>query len=237
MQNHASSEPLAETVLAAACPSCNSRVRPSDIFGTALVVQCSRCSWSVRASLPRLRKTVVYLDTSTLSHMAKAIERGNRNLWTDLVESLQRGVEANVIVCPSAPIIDDEAQLAPAVSRSVRELSRRLGHVRLRHFATVQEAASRLAEWRADPRPGILLTGDIDTMARLVDACPEIRAVNIGGIHHREGRTLRLRYVYLSPDEEAALRELAGRGVSITAQDVPSARPIPLEDVLEGGSG
>jgi PTS system mannose-specific IIB component/fructoselysine and glucoselysine-specific PTS system IIB component len=105
------------------------------------------------------------------------------------------------------------------------------------HFATVQAAASRLAEWRADSRPGILLTGDIDTMARLVDACPEIRAVNIGGIHHREGRTLRLRYVYLSPDEEAALRELAGRGVSITAQDVPSARPIPLEDVLDGGAG
>jgi PTS system mannose-specific IIB component/fructoselysine and glucoselysine-specific PTS system IIB component len=43
--------------------------------------------------------------------------------------------------------------------------------------------------------------------------------------------------VYLSPDEEAALRELAGRGVSITAQDVPSARPIPLEDVLDGGAG
>jgi PTS system mannose-specific IIB component/fructoselysine and glucoselysine-specific PTS system IIB component len=104
------------------------------------------------------------------------------------------------------------------------------------YFATVQQAAARLGEWRADPRPGILLTGDIDTMARLIDACPEVRTVNLGGIHHREGRTIRLRYVYLTPDEEQALRRLAERGVAITAQDVPSARPIALEDVLEGGS-
>jgi PTS system mannose-specific IIB component/fructoselysine and glucoselysine-specific PTS system IIB component len=104
------------------------------------------------------------------------------------------------------------------------------------YFATVQQAAARLGEWRADPRPGILLTGDIDTMARLIDACPEVRTVNLGGIHHREGRTIRLRYVYLTPDEEQALRRLAERGVAITAQDVPSARPIALEDVLEGAS-
>jgi PTS system mannose-specific IIB component/fructoselysine and glucoselysine-specific PTS system IIB component len=104
------------------------------------------------------------------------------------------------------------------------------------YFATVDEACTALADWRADPRPGIVLTGDIATMARLIEACPEIRAVNLGGIHHREGRTIRLRYVYLSPDEEAALEGLAKRGVVITAQDVPSARPIPLPDVLESGS-
>jgi PTS system mannose-specific IIB component/fructoselysine and glucoselysine-specific PTS system IIB component len=103
------------------------------------------------------------------------------------------------------------------------------------YFATVDEACTALAGWRADPRPGIVLTGDIATMVRLIEACPEIKAVNLGGIHHREGRTIRLRYVYLSPDEEAALEGLAKRGVVITAQDVPSARPMPLPDVLESG--
>ena len=102
------------------------------------------------------------------------------------------------------------------------------------YFATVQEAAERLPEWRRDPRPGILLTGDIETMARLVTASPEIRSVNLGGIHHREGRSIRLRYCYLTPDEESALRRLAERGVTITAQDVPSARPVALDDVLDG---
>ena len=103
------------------------------------------------------------------------------------------------------------------------------------YFATVAEACTELETWRADPRRGIVLTGDIATMARLVERCPDIRAVNIGGIHHREGRSVRLRYVYLSPDEEAELRRLAENGVTVTAQDVPSARPMALEDVLESG--
>ncbi len=101
------------------------------------------------------------------------------------------------------------------------------------YFATVEQAATDLAKWNTDPRPGILLTGDIETMARLVKRSPSIETVNIGGLHHREGRGICLRYVYLTPDEREELRALQQRGVIITAQDVPSARPMPLDDVLE----
>lgn len=102
------------------------------------------------------------------------------------------------------------------------------------HFLTVDGAAERLPALRRDPRPGLLLAGDIDTMRRLVERDPEIRAVNIGGIHHKAGRTQRLRYVFLTPDEERMLRGLAARGVEVTAQDVPAARPVPLDDALAG---
>jgi mannose/fructose/N-acetylgalactosamine-specific phosphotransferase system component IIB len=101
-------------------------------------------------------------------------------------------------------------------------------------FASPESASERLGEWQSDERPGILLTGDIDTMRRLIDLCPQVKSVNLGGIHHRAGRNLKLRYVYLSPQEEEALRELQRRGVQVTAQDVPSARPVPLDDVLKG---
>src|SRR3712207_7231968 len=100
------------------------------------------------------------------------------------------------------------------------------------HFASAESAAAELHRWRADQRPGILLTGDIDTMRRLIELDGHIPAVNLGGLHHRAGRTQRLRYVYLSPDEERELRALAARGVTITAQDVPAARAVPLDDVL-----
>ncbi len=103
------------------------------------------------------------------------------------------------------------------------------------YFATVEQAAVELEKWNADPRPGIVLTGDIETMARLIERSPKIATVNIGGLHHREGRGICLRYVYLTPDERAALRALQKRGVTVTAQDVPSARPMPLDDVLEHG--
>lgn len=104
-------------------------------------------------------------------------------------------------------------------------------------FASVDDAVRRLAEWRRDQRPGLLLTGDIDTMRRLVEgAGGAIRAVNLGGIHHRAGRAERLRYIYLTPDEERALHALERAGVVVTAQDVPSARPLALRDVLGGGA-
>lgn len=102
------------------------------------------------------------------------------------------------------------------------------------YFATPDDASRQLDQWNEDQRPGILLTGDIDTMRRLIALRPSIKTVNLGGIHHRAGRTLKLRYVYLSPQEEEALRALENSGVVVTAQDVPSARAVPLEDVLRG---
>src|SRR4051794_5786698 len=91
-------------------------------------------------------------------------------------------------------------------------------------FASVDDAATRHAQWVADSRPGILLTGDIETMARLAERVATLGSVNLGGIHHRAGRTQRLRYVFLTPAEEASLLALQRRGVQVTAQDVPAAR-------------
>jgi PTS system mannose-specific IIB component/fructoselysine and glucoselysine-specific PTS system IIB component len=102
------------------------------------------------------------------------------------------------------------------------------------HFHTVDEAAELLPSYQQDDRRGALLTGDIETMARLIDLTRGITRVNLGGIHHRTGRTQRLRYVFLAPDEEHALRALAARGVDVSAQDVPAARPLALTEVLSG---
>jgi PTS system mannose-specific IIB component/fructoselysine and glucoselysine-specific PTS system IIB component len=101
-------------------------------------------------------------------------------------------------------------------------------------FETVEGAARRIAEFEADLRRGILLTGDVDSMKRLSSLAPSLNRVNLGGIHHRAGRTQKLRYVFLAPDEERTLQEIAAAGVTVTAQDVPSARPVPLPDVLAG---
>jgi PTS system mannose-specific IIB component/fructoselysine and glucoselysine-specific PTS system IIB component len=96
-------------------------------------------------------------------------------------------------------------------------------------FASVAEAAAQVGAWEAEPRTGIVLVGDIATMAALCAAAPSVRRVNVGGVHFRPGRTERLRFVYLTDEEAAALRALAATGVSVTAQDVPTAAPVPLE--------
>ena len=102
------------------------------------------------------------------------------------------------------------------------------------YFDSVDEAAARLSLYEKDPRNGIVLTADIATMTRLADQAPSLRAINLGGIHHRPGRTQRLRYLFLSREEEAALHALVMRGIEVTAQDVPAARPLPLQEILAG---
>src|SRR5438132_455105 len=97
-------------------------------------------------------------------------------------------------------------------------------------FASVAEALRRLPEWEADRRTGIVLAGDIATLAALGANSHRIKRINVGGIHHRTGRRERLRYVYLTDAEAAQLRELAARGIEITAQDVPTARPVPVAE-------
>jgi len=117
------------------------------------------------------------------------------------------------------------------------------------HAGRLPKASSRqLKAVRADPDPtaqwpmpkyltesrrGILLTGDIATMQRLVDG-GVVHNVNIGGIHSKPGRVQRLRYVFLSPDEESQLRALANNGVKVSAQDLPGARDVSLPDLLAG---
>jgi PTS system mannose-specific IIB component/fructoselysine and glucoselysine-specific PTS system IIB component len=100
-------------------------------------------------------------------------------------------------------------------------------------FASVEEAAAQLVAWEADPRKGIVLTGDIDGMAALcAGANGAITRVNLGGIHYREGRKERLRYVYLTDEEAAKLRALAARNVEITAQDVPTGKAVPFNELM-----
>ena len=100
------------------------------------------------------------------------------------------------------------------------------------HFTDVTSASALLRKFSIDARPGIVLAGDIGTMQRLVGENPSIRAVNIGGVHHAPGRTPRLRYVFLTPEEEQGLRAIENSGVDVSAQDIPGSRAVPLKEML-----
>jgi D-glucosaminate PTS system EIIB component len=96
-------------------------------------------------------------------------------------------------------------------------------------FAGVAEAGRQAAAWRADERSGIVLTPDLSAMVAFCAAAPPVGRVNLGGIHHKPGRTQRLPYVYLTDDEFRILEGLAASGTEVTAQDLPSTAPVALE--------
>lgn len=99
-------------------------------------------------------------------------------------------------------------------------------------FAGPPEAGRRLPAWEASQARVLILTGDVDAMRELRDQAPEILTrINLGGLHHRPGRSERLRYVYLTEAEAEALRAMEAAGASVTAQDLPSTTPVRLREL------
>lgn len=98
-------------------------------------------------------------------------------------------------------------------------------------FVSVEQAARRVPEWEASSRRTIVVLGEVAAAVRLCELAPQVRRVNLGGIHPGPGRRQRLPYVFMTDGEAGALSALAARGVEITAQDVPTARAVPLEEL------
>jgi PTS system mannose-specific IIB component/fructoselysine and glucoselysine-specific PTS system IIB component len=100
-------------------------------------------------------------------------------------------------------------------------------------FLTPAEAAPRLAGWGGNRERVMVLVGSIATVTELLDLAPGgIRKLNLGGIHAGPGRKERLSYIHLTESEEHTLEALAAKGLEVSAQDVPTSRPVPLADLL-----
>jgi PTS system mannose-specific IIB component/fructoselysine and glucoselysine-specific PTS system IIB component len=97
------------------------------------------------------------------------------------------------------------------------------------HFASVAEATQAIESWSGDGKKTILLLGNVDAAVSLCNGAAGIERVNIGGLHEREGRSQRLPYLYLTEREAGQLKELQERGITVTAQDVPTAKALPVD--------
>lgn len=99
-------------------------------------------------------------------------------------------------------------------------------------FVTPAEAAPRLARWNTSRERVMVLVGSVATAAELVRLAPGgIARLNLGGIHAGAGRRERLSYLHLTPEELTTLQGMARDGLEVSAQDVPTSRPVPLRDL------
>jgi mannose/fructose/N-acetylgalactosamine-specific phosphotransferase system component IIB len=99
-------------------------------------------------------------------------------------------------------------------------------------FFSVAEAAQQVAaEPYRDEHLLVLLESAVDALA-FVAAGVALTEVNVGGLHYREGAVELLPFVFVTADDRAALRELVKRGVSLSAQDVPSNAPRVINSLV-----
>jgi len=110
--------------------------------GKHLLFNCSnrQCRWKARARLPTIRKTLIYLDTSTVSHIARAQLRNETGSpWIDLYDALSRAAEEETISCPGSSIVESEADLSE-LSDVIKGIARDLCDPGLESQVQVQEA-------------------------------------------------------------------------------------------------
>lgn len=103
-------------------------------------------------------------------------------------------------------------------------------------FLPVAEARDALAAWRADPRRVIVLVRDVAGAERMAAGGGlKGEEVNLGGIHHAEGRAAVLPYLHLRPDEREALGRIAAAGATVAARDLPAGKRVGLDELAGPG--
>jgi mannose/fructose/N-acetylgalactosamine-specific phosphotransferase system component IIB len=89
-------------------------------------------------------------------------------------------------------------------------------------FFSIAEAAGQIAnEPYKNEQLLVLLESAADAL-RLVESGVALKEVNVGGLHYREGSIELLPFVFVTSEEKSCLRELVKRGITLSAQDVPS---------------
>ena len=135
-------------------------------------------------------------------------------------------------LCPDRYVVIDDELATSAWEQELYRLA--AGNGAEVSFHNVEDARARLQEWREAGSRIVLLTRDLDSMLRLARArALEGESVNLGGIHHAEGRTRVRSYLYLNEEDRARVRGLEDEGAKVSGRDLPSSLKVGLDDLLE----
>ena len=101
-------------------------------------------------------------------------------------------------------------------------------------FCSVADARARMASWRAGEARTVVLTRDLESMLGLArEHAMQGESVNLGGIHHTEGRRRVRPYLYLSAEDRERVRALAEEGVTVSGRDLPGSLGVGLDNLVE----
>jgi len=77
-----------------------------------------------------------------------------------------------------------------------------------------------------------LLFENLESLEAAVKKGLNLKSINIGGLHYREGRDKILRDVYLTPKERDFVKKLINGGVDVDGRSVPAEPHTNLKDML-----
>jgi len=130
-------------------------------------------------------------------------------------------------------IVADDAVASNPLQRSILELAVPEGLDV--YIGKVEDVCRRVCSSSA-PERAILLFSNPGDVLRALKAGMECRALNIGGMHYVPGKRKLMDILAVNQSDLDALREIAGTGVKIDIQAVPTQRPIPLGKIMDACS-
>jgi PTS system mannose-specific IIA component len=101
---------------------------------------------------------------------------------------------------------------------------------------SISEALGEPALDTIRSKRSFLLFPGVEEPLRLKERGFPLEELNVGGLHHAEGKTALLPYLYLDARDKESLLSLARLGVRLVAQDLPTNPSHRLEPLLGGGA-
>lgn len=128
---------------------------------------------------------------------------------------------ANLVV-----VVDDDVAEDP-VQKSIMKMTTDAAGIGIRFF-TVQKTIDVIG--KANPRQHIFIVAKTpQTMRRLIDGGVPISAVNVGNMHHQEGKCeYKEPHVYVDDRDLADFEDMKSHGVGVYIQILPNSRKIGL---------
>ncbi|MHB8879100.1 MAG: PTS system mannose/fructose/N-acetylgalactosamine-transporter subunit IIB [Myxococcaceae bacterium] len=125
-------------------------------------------------------------------------------------------------------VADDEAAMSDLVRAAMGLAVQSAIEVKIQPLAEVD-----FASLHADPVKTLVLFRDVEQMmAARKRGLPPAR-VNLGNVHHRQGRNAVTPSVFLSQGELDQLKMLSESGVEVEARAVPNERAVSLPELQE----
>ena len=92
-------------------------------------------------------------------------------------------------------------------------------------------ASLEKGEYR-DGRDFLIVESPADLL-RLLKGGLDAPLVNVGGMHHADGKRQLLDYLFVDDEDTAALLKIAELGTKLEARDVPQGEPYDVEELLD----
>ncbi|MFC2076242.1 PTS system mannose/fructose/N-acetylgalactosamine-transporter subunit IIB [candidate division KSB1 bacterium] len=89
-----------------------------------------------------------------------------------------------------------------------------------------------IAGMELNDKRAILLVETVADARRIVDGGYRPGRINVGGVHHADGRRELLPYLFIGSQEAADLAHIAGLGIVLEARDVPGGKSLEVRRLL-----